>query len=99
VIAKILTILLVEVRKTGELLYQQQGGSWEPNICPAGRQDARRFGTGRPGKDGWRFPAAGEKIWKKILHSPDIEGRLMFKISKIGLFSHIRYAIIVYATQ
>jgi len=49
---------------------------------PPGRKDAPRFETDHPGKDGWRFPAAGKKSGKKILHSPDIEGRLMFKISK-----------------
>jgi hypothetical protein len=63
---------------------------------PPGRKDAPRFETDHPGKDGWRFPAAGKKSGKKILHSPDIEGRLMFKISKIGLFSHIRNTILVY---
>ena len=32
------------------------------------KHDVHRFETDHPGKDGWRFPAAG----KKILHSPDI---------------------------
>jgi len=65
---------------------------------PPGRKDARRFETDHPGKDGWRFPAAGKKSGKKILHSPDIEGRLMSKIPETGLFSYMRRAIFVYVS-
>jgi len=62
------------------------------------RRQARRSPLrDRPPRKGrLAVPAAGEKIWKKFLHSPDIESKLMFKISKTVLFSHIRNTIFVY---
>jgi hypothetical protein len=56
---------------------------------PAGKMLAASRPT-TPGRTAGGSRRQGKKSGKKILHSPDIEGRLMFKISKIGLFSYIR---------